>query len=425
MKSNVEEDIDASLDAADDQLSQVSGGASGYPPSVQPGIPRLGRRPKGWTRAPIGEFLEPVFRPAKLVDDERYQLVTAKRNRGGIVPREVLFGRDIRTKTQFFVEAGDFLISKRQISHGACGIVPQSLKGAVVSNEYVALRPKAGLDLRFLSHLSHSVYFQQTCFHSSIGVHVEKLVFKLEDWLEWEFDIPPLTEQHRIAAVLDAWDLGASHTLSLNLAKRKSYRSAVLSYADQFSGTLVEFGEIADLVTDRVRPSEPMQSVELEDIESETGRLIKTSMISADAGQRFRFAPGDTLFAKLRPYLRKYVLAADEGVCSTEAWVLRPKNIATTPEAVFYSVQTPQFRAAAEVQAGSKMPRADWDLVAAMPVPFPEEKQDQQKWAAYLGAIRKELSTLEDLHIRLIEQKRGLMQRLFSGDALAAKEAAE
>jgi type I restriction enzyme S subunit len=109
--------------------------SSAYPPSIQAGIPKLGVTPMGWTRLPLGDLLRRVERPAKLVDAEAYQLVTAKRNRGGIVPRETLRGDQIRTKTQFYVETGDFLISNRQISHGACGIVPADLHGAVVSNE--------------------------------------------------------------------------------------------------------------------------------------------------------------------------------------------------------------------------------------------------------------------------------------------------
>ena len=111
---------------------------SAYPPSIQAGIPRLGVTPKGWTRFSLGDLLRRVERPAKLIDTERYQLVTAKRNRGGIVARETLRGDQIRTKTQFYVETGDFLISNRQISHGACGIVPAGLNRAVVSNEYTS-----------------------------------------------------------------------------------------------------------------------------------------------------------------------------------------------------------------------------------------------------------------------------------------------
>jgi type I restriction enzyme S subunit len=99
--------------------------ASAYPPSVQPGIPRLGSTPNGWTRFPLGKLIRKVERPANLADSESYQLVTAKRSRGGIVAREVLRGDQIRTKTQFYVQTGDFLISNRQISHGACGVVPR------------------------------------------------------------------------------------------------------------------------------------------------------------------------------------------------------------------------------------------------------------------------------------------------------------
>lgn len=209
---------------------------SAYPPSIQAGIPKLGMTPKGWTRFPLGDLLRKVERPANLVDGESYQLVTAKRSRGGIVARETLRGNQIRTKTQFYVEAGDFLISNRQISHGACGIVPASLHRAIVSNEYTAFHTSDALDPRFLSALSHSIYFQQTCFHSSVGVHVEKLVFRLEDWLDWEFDIPPLPEQRRIVAVLDAWDRAIDQTERLSAAKRRRLSALIAKLVFTKSG---------------------------------------------------------------------------------------------------------------------------------------------------------------------------------------------
>lgn len=198
---------------------------SAYPPSIQAGIPKLGETPKGWKRHKLGDLLQRVERPARLVDSETYQLVTAKRNRGGIVARETLRGEQIRTKTQFYVEAGDFLISNRQISHGACGVVPESLHWAVVSNEYTAFHTSEALDPAFLNVLSHSVYFQQTCFHSSIGVHVEKLVFRLEDWMGWKFDIPPLEQQKRIVTVLDTWDQAIEQMETMIAAKRKRLSS--------------------------------------------------------------------------------------------------------------------------------------------------------------------------------------------------------
>jgi len=84
------------------------------------------------------------------------------------------------------------------LRHRACRV-----DGAIVSNEYAVLNSDGQIDLRFLRYLSESRYFQQTCFHSSIGVHVEKMIFKTDRWLEWPFNIPPLPVQRQIVEVLD------------------------------------------------------------------------------------------------------------------------------------------------------------------------------------------------------------------------------
>ncbi|MDL2336951.1 MAG: restriction endonuclease subunit S [Pseudomonadota bacterium] len=176
----------------------------GFPPSVQPGIPTLPPTPAGWRRIQLRDHLREVRRPVALEGDTTYRLVTVKRSRGGVELREVLRGAEVKTPSQFYVRADDFLISKRQIVHGACGIVPRELDGAVVSNEYAVLNSDGQIDLRFLRYLSESRYFQQTCFHSSIGVHVEKMIFNTERWLTWPFNIPPLSVQRKIVEVLDA-----------------------------------------------------------------------------------------------------------------------------------------------------------------------------------------------------------------------------
>lgn len=177
-----------------------------FPKSVQPGIPRLGELKPGWRRVRIGELFRVINRPCQLSDSETYRLVTVKRSRGGIESRGDLMGSEIAVKSQFFIEDGDFLISKRQIVHGACGIVSADFAGSIVSNEYAVLRCKPTLDMGFLRQLIHSIYFQETCFHASLGVHVEKMIFSTPEWFKRKIDIPGLDEQRRIADFLGAVD---------------------------------------------------------------------------------------------------------------------------------------------------------------------------------------------------------------------------
>lgn len=188
---------------------------SKYPKSVKAGKPVITELPEGWKRGSLNNFLELVPRKVRLQDTKEYDLLTVKRSRGGVIRREHLLGSQVLVKSQFEVKAHDFVISKRQIVHGACGLVPDYLDGSIVSNEYSVFNAKPNFDLTYLQYLSETLYFQQTCFHSSIGVHIEKMIFKLEDWFKWGFNIPPLTEQREIIKILSTWDKAISTTVQL------------------------------------------------------------------------------------------------------------------------------------------------------------------------------------------------------------------
>jgi len=156
----------------------------------------------GWTLKRIGDLLEEVSRSIDMDDDIEYSLVTVKRRYGGVVSRERLKGREIKVKSQFVVKAYDFLISKRQIVHNACGIVPAELDGSIVSNEYSVLGPKNGCDIGFFNYFSQQPDVSVSFLNSSVGIVIEKMLFKLDAWLKHEFLFPFIEEQKRIAAFL-------------------------------------------------------------------------------------------------------------------------------------------------------------------------------------------------------------------------------
>jgi type I restriction enzyme S subunit len=162
------------------------------------------------------------------MDDEiEYALVTVKRRNGGVIAREVLRGKAIKVKSQFLVEANDFLISKRQIVHDACGLVPKELSGSIVSNEYSVLTPKAGCDIQFFNYFAQQPCVSASFLQASVGIVIEKMLFKLDWWLKLAFPFPSLAEQERIAACLSSLDTCLS-SQSQKLVTLKFYKQGLM-----------------------------------------------------------------------------------------------------------------------------------------------------------------------------------------------------
>lgn len=150
----------------------------------------------------IGDILEFFSRKCVLEDDKKYQLVTVKRRNEGIVDRGIFKGEEIKTPTQFYLKAGDFLISKRQIVHGACEIVPEKFDGAIVSNEYSIIRGKKDIILtEYFNMLSKTPKMKNHYFLSSYGVDIEKMVFNVELWKKGIVYLPSVAEQQKIVNV--------------------------------------------------------------------------------------------------------------------------------------------------------------------------------------------------------------------------------
>jgi len=178
----------------------------------------VGEIPIAWCTRPIGALFDVVERALKMTDEQLYGRVTVKRRYGGIEFRDELHGRDIKVKNQFLIEEGDFLISERQIVHGACGVVPPELAGALVSNEYLVLKAKDGMNVRYFNYLVQLLKYSKYFLLCSQGVDIEKFLFKPKDWLKKVVPVPPYEEQVRIADMLSTLEV------RLQLLQRKQFK---------------------------------------------------------------------------------------------------------------------------------------------------------------------------------------------------------
>ncbi|MGD8122276.1 restriction endonuclease subunit S [Vibrio sp. TRT 2004] len=160
-----------------------------------------------WKTYPLKKVLSLQSDSLNMLDDETYELITVKRGFGGVVSRGLFKGKDVLVKNQFTIHENEFVISKRQIVHGACGLVPAALDGAIVSNEYNVFRPVEHLlDIDYFNRFATTPIMRRAFFINSDGVHIEKLLFKTQSWLKTKVSLPCLKEQQKIAQFLQSID---------------------------------------------------------------------------------------------------------------------------------------------------------------------------------------------------------------------------
>ena len=160
-----------------------------------------------WREVRLGDLVEEVSRDVDWDDDATYKLISVRRRSEGIFHRESLSGHEILTKSMKVARAGDFLVSKMQIVHGASALVKQPFDGFSISGSYIALIPKdhAKLDIEFFDWYSRTPYFYKLTYISSYGVHIEKMTFNLKSFLKKTILVPSSkAEQSAIVVQLNS-----------------------------------------------------------------------------------------------------------------------------------------------------------------------------------------------------------------------------
>ena len=151
--------------------------------------------------------------------------------------------------------------------------------------------------------------------------------------------------------------------------------------------------------------------VELEHLSQGTGEIIGYCSSVKQKSIKNKFNEKNVLFGKLRPYLKKYAKPNFKGVCSSEIWVLSSQRLNTN--FLFQYIQTRAFLDLTLIQSGSKMPRAEWEMVADGTIFYPQEKE-QTKIAEFLSAVDDKISQLSRELELLNQYKKGVMQKIFS-----------
>ena len=240
-------------------------------------------------------------------------------------------------------------------------------------------------------------------------------------WLkELMFKYHSQDQQNQIVTILDKLDLTIS-----------KYREELLLLDELVKARFVEmFGDPVsnskDLPVQKMNNVAPIcqydgsfeESVwllNLDMVESQTGRIINYNIVSKDeiGGSVCTFDENNVLYSKLRPYLNKVVIPDGKGYATSELVPLRPDLKIINRIYLAYLLRSNEFvEMIKEKVAGAKMPRVSMSDFREFNVPVPPLEL-QNQFASFVEEIDKSRSRIQKSLEASQELFDSLMQEYF------------
>lgn len=172
--------------------------------------------------------------------------------------------------------------------------------------------------------------------------------------------------------------------------------------------------------------TDDMWSLDLEDIQKESGAILTRTTASERkiTGDKVLFYKGQVLYSKLRPYLKKILIAPDNGICTPE---LVPFNTYLVyANYIVYVLRSPHIDYVVNsVTYGVKMPRVGTETMVNLLIPLPplsEQKRIVAKIEELLPLIGRyavAYEKLEQFNAKFPEDmKKSILQYAIQGKLL-------
>ena len=250
--------------------------------------------------------------------------------------------------------------------------------------------------------------------------------------------LPPFPTQRKIAAVLSAYDdLIENNTRRIEILEeiaKAIYREWFVEF--RFPGhegvEMVEselglipqgwevgkLGDLAESVRRNIKPSDINQETPylgLEHLPRKSIALSNWDSVDSINSAKLAFKKGEILFGKIRPYFHKVGVAPLEGICSSDTIVIRPKRNECFAMTLSYVSSEHFVEYATITSQGTKMPRADWKVLAKYPVVIPPD-QITQRFSSFVRDVVEKIQNLIFQNRNLRQTRDLLLPKLISGE---------
>jgi len=156
-----------------------------------------------WPLEKLGSVLDKSENWIEVQPEKEYSEVTVRLWGKGVNLRGIKIGSEIGSSRRLSVSEGQFIISRIDARHGACGLVPKNLDGAVVTNDFPVYTPKENKILpRYLELISKTHFFVDACKRASEGT-TNRVRLKEPRFFDIEIPLPDIAVQKLVVDKVD------------------------------------------------------------------------------------------------------------------------------------------------------------------------------------------------------------------------------
>lgn len=320
------------------------------------------------------------------------------------------------------VQGGDVLLSVKG-TIGEVGVVPDGFEGNI-AREIARIRPKPCCNAQFLSLQIQAQQTQRRIDNLVVGS--TRLEFSIHAVRDFMVALPPLPEQRRIAEILRAWDEALEKLTALRAAKERrlgALRAALLFGRLRLNGLRHNWAPTRlEAVTHELTKRNGANGLGRDSVmgvtKAEGVVPMREQTIAADISRYKRLPPRAFAYNPMRINVGSIAMnERDEAVLVSPDYVVFACNTnGLDPDYLDHLRKTSWWAHYINSGgSGSVRQRTYYDDLAALKLPLPE-LDEQKAIAAVLNTARDDLTATEREIEAVTLQKRGLMQKLLTGD---------
>jgi type I restriction enzyme S subunit len=186
----------------------------------------------GWSRATFGDLFDLDLDSVAVDASASYQMVGVLSYGRGLFGKPPVGGADTSYKTFYRLHSGQLVVSQLFGWEGAIAPVTSEFEGAYVSSQFPTFRPKANLDAGFARWVLRNPSVWEQLKGAAKGMGDRRRTLSPEIFFGVSTLLPPLAEQQRIVAHLDAIESRITRAQKLRDESSLESRALIRSLMD-------------------------------------------------------------------------------------------------------------------------------------------------------------------------------------------------